>query len=88
VLSAARQAGGVGACGVGTAATVREASEADSGAVVRFLTATKAAAGAAGAQLSARNGATPTRRPTATLCAPTPTPTRCRPLSGPEAGLE
>ncbi len=41
-------AAGVGACVVGTAETVREASGADRGAVVRLGTATKAAAGAAG----------------------------------------
>ena len=55
--TAARQAVGVGACVVGTAETVREASGADRGAVVRLGTATKAAEGAAGAQLSARIGA-------------------------------
>ena len=57
LATAARQAGGVGACVVGTAETVREASGADRCAVVRLGTAPKATAGAAGAQLSARDGA-------------------------------
>ena len=56
LATAARQAGGVGACVVGTAETVHEASGADRGAVVRLGRSTKAAEGAAGAQLGAGDG--------------------------------